>query len=310
MYTHHTRDRRAALAALLGAGYTQVNIAHEIGVDPSAVSRELARNANADGSYDARRAERKARERRKHAKLSSRSIEGHRMREAMIEALLAAHHSPEQIAGAFDISTHTTIYAWIERSRPDLKCYLRRRGSKRRKYGEARIPSRFQAAKRPIAKRPKIVEQRQRIGDWEGDTARGGDRKSALVVHAERTSGFVAAAALPRATADAVHETVRRMLKHVPVETITYDNGSEFALHKMIEKDLHARVYFARPGRPHERGTCENTIGLLREFFPKGTRFDTLPNSAVAGAVHNLNHRPRKRFSWKTPCQVFGHCCT
>lgn len=232
------------------------------------------------------------------------------MREAMIAAFLMAHYSPEQIAGTFGISTHTTIYAWIERSRPDLKRYLRRRGRKRRKYGDARIPSRFQAAKRPIAERPTIVEQRRRIGDWEGDTARGGDRKSALVVHAERRSGFVAASALPRATADAVHETVRRMLKHMPVETITYDNGSEFALHKMIENDLHARVYFARPGHPEERGTCENTIGLLREFFPKGTRFDTLHNSAVAKAVRNLNHRPRKRLSWKTPCQVFGHCCT
>lgn len=232
------------------------------------------------------------------------------MREAMIEALLAAHHSPEQIAGAFGISTHTTIYAWIERSRPDLKRYLRRRGNRRRRYGTARIPSRFQAAKRPLAERPKIVEQRSRIGDWEGDTARGGDRTSALVVHTERRSGFVAAAALSRATADAVHEAARATLARVPVETITYDNGSEFALHKMIERDLRARVYFARPGHPEERGTCENTIGLLREFFPKGARFDTLRTSAVARAVRNLNHRPRKRLSWKTPCQVFGYCCT
>lgn len=292
------------------AGYAQASVAQEIGSHPSAVSRELSRNAGEDGSYDARRAERKARERRSNAKVPSRSIEGHAMREAMIEALLAAHCSPEQIAGAFGISTHTTIYAWIERSRPDLKRYLRRRGRKRRKYGDARIPSRYQAAKRPLAERPNIVAQRRRIGDWEGDTAKGGDRKSALVVHAERRSGFVAASALSRATADAVHETTRRMLMHMPVRTITYDNGSEFALHKMIERDLHARVYFARPGHPQERGTCENTIGLLREFFPKGTHFDTLHNSAVAKAVHNLNHRPRKRLSWKTPCQVFGHCCT
>ena len=168
------------------------------------------------------------------------------MREAMIGALLEAHYSPEQIAGAFGVSTHTTIYAWIERSRPDLKRYLRRRGRKRRNYGEARIPSRFQAAKRPLAERPKIVEQRSRIGDWEGDTARGGDRKSALVVHAERRSGFVAASALARATADTVHKVTRMTLARIPVETITYDNGSEFALHRMIERDLHARGYFAR----------------------------------------------------------------
>ena len=130
-------------------------------------------------------------------------------------------------------------------------------------------PSPYQVAKRPIAERPLVVAERSRIGDWEGDTARGGDRKSALVVHTERKSGFVAASALPRASADAVHATAVSTFKALPVSTITYDNGSEFALHRMIENDTNAEVFFARPGHPEDRGTCENTIGLLREFFPK-----------------------------------------
>jgi IS30 family transposase len=164
--------------------------------------------------------------------------------------------------------------------------------------------------KTPVAERPLIVAQRSRVGDWEGDTARGGDKKSVLVVHTERKSGFVTARPLARATADAVHATAVSTFKGLPVSTITYDNGSEFALHQMIENDLSAPVYFARPGHPEERGTCENTIGLLREFFPKGTRFDIIQSSVVAKAVWNLNHRPRKRHSWQTPCTMFGHCCS
>lgn len=310
MYSHVKHDKRVALAALMRAGYTQAGAAREIGVDPSTVSRELRRNAGENGLYEVLPIEKKIRERCARAKHGARSIERHRMREAVVVALLAAHYSPEQIAGAFHISTHTTIYTWIKRSRPDLKRCLRRRGKRRRKYGDARNPSPYQVAKRPIAERPSIVAERSRIGDWEGDTARGGDRKSALVVHTERKSGFVAASALSRASADAVHATAVNTFKALPVSTVTYDNGSEFALHRMIENDINAEVFFARPGHPEERGTCENTIGLLREFFPKGTRFDTMRDSVVAKAVWNLNHRPRKRLSWQTPCDVFGHCCT
>ena len=310
MYEHIRHDQRVALAALARAGYTQAGAAREIGVDPSTVSRERRRNTGEDGLYDIRCADRRARSKRAGAKKATRTIEGHAMREAVIEALLVAHHSPEQIAGTFHISTHTTIYAWVERTRPDLKRCLRRRGKRRRKYGDARNPSPYQVAKRPIAERPLVVAERSRIGDWEGDTARGGDRKSALVVHTERKSGFVAASALSRASADAVHATAVSTFKALPVSTITYDNGSEFALHRMIENDTNAEVFFARPGHPEDRGTCENTIGLLREFFPKGTRFDIIRDSDVARAVWNLNHRPRKRLSWQTPCAVFGHCCT
>lgn len=310
MYSHVKHDQRVALAALLRAGYTQAGAAREIGVDPSTVSRELRRNAGEDGLYEVRPIEKMIRERYARVKQRARTIERHRMREAVVAALLVAHYSPEQIAGAFHISTHTTIYAWIERSRPDLKRCLRRRGKRRRKYGDARNPSPYQVAKRPIAERPLVVAERSRIGDWEGDTARGGDRKSALVVHTERKSGFVAVSALSRASADAVHATAVDTFKAFPVSTVTYDNGSEFALHRMIENDINAEVFFARPGHPEDRGTCENTIGLLREFFPKGTRFDTMRDSVVAKAVWNLNHRPRKRLSWKTPCAVFGHCCT
>ena len=118
------------------------------------------------------------------------------------------------------------------------------------------------------------------------------------------------ARSLPRATADVVQRETTQMLRRYPVHTITDDNGSEFALHQLIERNINAPVYFARPGHPEERRTCENTIGLIREFFPKRTDFATLSNRQVSDALWLLNHRPRKCLSWQTPCRVFGYCCT
>ena len=309
MYHHIKRDDRVALAALTRAGHSQASCARERGVHRSTISRERRRNAEQDSSYDARRADKRARERRALSKKASRTIDGHLMRSGIIRALIKARYSPEQVAGTFGISTHTTIYTWIRRTHPELRQYLRRKGKKRRRYGLAEVPSRYQAAKRSIEERPVRVATRATVGDWEGDTARGGDRKSALVVHTERKSGFLVATPVARATSDTVYAEAVRALKSLPVTTITYDNGSEFALHKLIEESLGASVYFAHPHHPWERGTCENSIGLLREFFPKGTRFDIIRTSDLAKAVWNINHRPRKRLSWSTPCQVFGYCC-
>ncbi len=310
MYTQLRRDQRVALATLRCAGYSQARTASAIGVSTSTLSRELRRNARMDGTYDARSAGRTARVRRAGAKHHTRILEHHTTLARIIELRMRATLSPEQVAHEVHGISHASIYAWIARSRPDLTQYLRRRGKKRRRYGTVGILSRYQAAKRPLANRPRIVATRARIGDWEGDTARGGNRTSALLVYAERKSRFVVARTLVRATADAVYAETIRLLRAHPVHTITDDNGSEFALHRGIEANLGVRVYFARPGHPEERGTCENTIGLIREFFPKGTNFATVSRRRVARALWLLNHRPRKCLFWQTPCRVFGSCCT
>ena len=250
-----------------------------------------------------------ARARRRAAKHTARIIESDPGISGYIEGLLRRTLSPEQIGHVTREASHTTIYAWISRTRPDLKVCLRRRGKKRRRYGTARVPSRYQAAKRPITERPSVVASRTRLGDWEGDTARGKE-KSALLVYAERKSRYVVAQSLSRATADTVQHETKQLLDGFPVHTITDDNGSEFALHRMVEQDLDAQVFFARPGHPEERGTCENSIGLLREFFPKRTDFSTITSRQVSDALWLLNHRPRKCLSWRTPCEVFGYCCT
>lgn len=310
MYQHINHDIRVALVALKKAGLSNAECAREIGVHRSTIGRELLRNSSDNNEYSVRYANKHSLEKRKHSKLKYRSIENNKEVILQIEGFLKLRTSPEQIAGTYNISTHTTIYSWIKRSRPDLRQYLRRKGKKRRVYGTSHIKSRYQANKRSIHERPMIVQKRYRVGDWEGDTARGKDRKSALLVYTERKSGFVEADRLKRATSDAVHTATKVLLSNTIIHTITYDNGSEFALHKMIERDLGVNVYFADKGKPYQRGTNENSIGLLREFFPKAINFGNVTDRQVSEAVWNINHRPRKRHSWRTPCEVYGGCCT
>jgi IS30 family transposase len=183
----------------------------------------------------------------------------------------------------------------LERN-PHLKQYLRRQGKRRRRYGTKRIPSRYQANKRSIHERPPI----QSIGHWEGDTVLGSERKLRIVTYVDKVSGYLIAAKT-LGGADAIHHQAKRQFRGMPCNSITYDNGSEFALHQLIERDCNTTVYFADPGAPHQRGANENCNGLLRQYFPKGSSFATITNSDVQKAVTKLNNRPRKRLNYLTP---------
>jgi IS30 family transposase len=158
---------------------------------------------------------------------------------------------------------------------------------------------------KPIHDRPANVEERIRIGDWEGDTIIGKERKLRIVTYVDRKSGFLIAG-LTTAKADDIHFHAKQGFKTRICRTITYDNGSEFALHKMIERDTKAFVYFADKGKPQQRGTNENTNGLLRQYFPKGSSFATITDKDVQRAVRRMNNRPRKRLNYLTPRQVFN----
>jgi IS30 family transposase len=309
MYHHITTYHRAALAALLRAGLTQKEAAKELGIDPSTVSRELKRNPRDDGIYDARSAGRKTQARRTISKERYRKIENDTVLATSIEGLLRATYSPEQITATLKSISPPTIYTWIKHTRPDLQQYLRRRGKRRRRYGTAQIPSRYQAAKRSIDTRPPNIGRRRRLGDWEGDTARGGNRISALLVYTERKSRYLMGVPLAQATGDIVRMETKKLFTKKPLHTITYDNGSEFSLWQFIERDLHTTIYFAHAGHPEERGSNENGIGLLREFFPKGTNFDPAMKNLVKQALYLINHRPRKCLGWRSACEVFGEGC-
>ena len=184
----------------------------------------------------------------------------------------------------------------------NLRCQKKRR----KRYGKAErrgtIPNRLS-----IEDRPAIVETRSRIGDWEADTVIGKNHRQAIVSIVERKTGFTLIQKVERKTAQAVSQAMIGLLKpyRKKVRTITSDNGKEFAGHEEIAKKLKADFYFAHPYSSWERGTNENTNGLIRQYFPKNRDFTTITQQEIDTAMERLNNRPRKRLGFQTPNQVF-----
>jgi IS30 family transposase len=280
---------------MLRAGYKQKDIAKVLGVTPSAISQEIQRNKNKDGSYRAHSARLKALKRRKFSKIKYRKIDNNPDLIKTIEKDLCPLVSPEVIAHQNSIC-HQTIYNWIYRNRKDLLSKLPQRGRKRRKYGSKR------AIKQGWTKDVRTIDEiPESIILWEGDTIKGGT-KSRVLTHVEQTSLKLRADLLKDGTADSVHAK----LKEKPIEgDILYDRGSEFALWKMIERDTHSNLYFADPYSPHQRGKNENTNGRLRRVFPKKFNFDTIEQSQLDKIVHLMNNTPRKSLNWRTPDEVY-----
>src|SRR5680860_1481493 len=297
MYKHIKRDDRVCIALMLKQGHLGTGIAKELGFHRTSISREIERNSDENGIYKVYLAN------KKESKVKKRIIDNNQTIRGEVIKYLKRDFSPEQIDGTFNLTSFMTIYRYVKRN-PELRRYLRRQGKQRRRYGTKANLTRYQANKHSIHDRPTEVNTRMRIGDWEGDTIVGKERKLRIVTYVDRMSGFLIAN-LTTAKADAIHSLVKQQFRKKPCLTITYDNGSEFALHKMIERDTQAFVCFADKGKPQQRGTNENTNGLLRQYFPKGSSFATLTNNDVQRAVHKLNSRPRKGLNYLTPQQVF-----
>jgi IS30 family transposase len=313
MGKHLTFEQRCQLEALRGAGLTQAAIAEAIGTSQSAVSRELGRNRGGRG-YRGKQAQEKAESRRSMASRAPRKMTQDVV--AVIEAKLRTEQlSPQQISGwmaqtqAISVS-HERIYRHIwadKRAGGDLHKQLRRSGKKYNKRsatsaGRGVIPGRID-----ISERPAIVEQRIRIGDWEADTIVGAGHKGAILSLVERVSKYTILHKLDAATADnTTRAIISRLRPHrCRVHTITADNGKEFAGHQKIAKRLDAGFYFATPYHAWERGLNENTNGLVRQYFPKGTAMATLTHTAVRRVQNLLNSRPRKTLAYKSPNEVF-----
>lgn len=307
MYTHLKRDQRVALAALLRAGYSQHQAATEISVHQSTVSREIARN-NLQGRYHAGHANVLARIRRGKSRAAERAIENDPALARRIEQRLHPLVSPEVVAHDEPI-THTTIYTWLYRSRPDLLSRLPQRGKKRRRYGSKRSAKQgWTRLVRPIDERPPAVEKRLRVGDFEGDTVRG--RNGSLLTLTDRKSRYEVAVKIPGEYCDAVHAAIIERRKILHAQSFTFDRGSCFSLWRMIERDTDAVVYFAHPRSPWERGTNENANGRLRRVFRKRFNFATVKQRDIDAVVRLMNHTKRKCLNWRTPCEVFERCCT
>ena len=308
-YTQLTREQRYQIHAYGKAGLSQSETAVQLQVHKSTISREMGRNRGRRG-YRPKQAQ---------ARCDLRRAESYRPRIGVsewerVEALIRREWSPVQVRdrlveeGQRPIS-HEWIYQYVCRDKQAggrLYRFLRCQRQRRKRYG--RPERRGQLVNRvSIEERPAIVARRSRIGDWEGDTLIGRHQRGVLVSLVERKSGYTVLAALRRRTASAFREATVRLLRphRARVHTLTLDNGKEGAQHEKIATSLAARVYFAHPYCSWERGTNENTNGLIRQYFPKHRNLTTVTQRELDHAMHRLNHRPRKRLGFKTPHEVF-----
>lgn len=310
-YKQLTIEQRYQIYGLKKAGFDQSEIAGELKVNKSTISRELKRNVG-DRGWHPRQAQEKTRERRLACKNANKfSPEDW----VQVDILIRERLSPEQVSGRMAVEntlkiSHETIYTHIydeKRAKGDLWRHLRCQKRCRKRYGSGQERRGTLKNRVSIDDRPNIVDLKERIGDWEGDTVIGRDHKGAMVTLADRASRYTLATMLPGKHADGVTAAVTRLLKphKRKCHTVTFDNGKEFAGHEEIAKELKLDVYFAHPYHSWERGLNENTNGLLRQYFPKGTLFETVTEAEVQAAVTALNHRPRKILGFRSPFEVF-----
>lgn len=312
-YRQLTQQQRYQIIGLREAHQSMREIARQVGCHNSAVSRELRRNRTDEGVYDPAQAQRASDRRRRSADKSDKRNPGVIL---WIRHLLREAWSPEQIAGFMKrigkiCVSHQWIYNLIHRDKAAggtlwTHCRLpqsrRHKRSLAKEAGLGKIPDRT-----GIEEREADVEKRLTIGHWEGDTVLKGHKDSALVTLVERRSGYLKIGQLPKVTAAATANRIIKLLQPLrgAVLTITFDNGSEFAAHKKVEKALAASTYFCDPYKSCQRGTNENTNGLIRQYFPKGTDFATVSKAAIRKVERALNSRPRKRLGYRTPAEVF-----
>lgn len=318
-YHHITPTQRNNLSLLLHTGTKKKDIARLLNKHRSTIYRELKRNAAKNKvGYSARLAKRQTKERRISANARFRRFENDKALKQKVIKKLRRYWSPEQIAGRLKNNNKAvigkdTIYKLIYREKPHLVKYLRcQKGKYRRRYGtrirEKQRKQQEEAKKKRIDQRPEVVENRQRLGDWEGDTIIGTDRKTAILTHVDRRSGLLLADKLEKATGKETSQTTIRRFKKVPrskKRSITYDNGKEFSEYEAISKYAKMEIYFAYPYHSWERGTNENTNGLIRQFFPKKTSFNNLGQEELNKVVNLINNRPRKRHNYLTPNEMF-----
>ncbi len=319
-YSHLTENERYVISHLHVAGFTLREIARRIDRHHTTISRELKRNGPEYDCtvywYDWTHPEalsRRHKARHQRRKSNQRVIK-------YVKRKLREDWSPETIAEKLKIDypdddqmrvSHETIYRWIysdANAGGTLYHHLRRKRKKRRRQGRYGSGRRFIPGRVSISERPAIVETRERFGDWEGDTVEGKKSTGYFATHVERKSRYLIAAKLHNKKAETLTLKSIKAFWRIPKKlrkTLTVDNGKEFARFKELEDNTGLAVYFADPYSSWQRGTNENTNGLLRQYFPKGTDFRKVTEEDLAFAVKKLNHRPRKCLGYQSPHEVF-----
>ena len=310
-YSQLTREQRYQIYALLKKNHTQSDISAIVGAHKSTISREIRRNSGGRG-YRPKQAHSMALQRRED-KVRFGIADSTWQR---VEQLLREDWSPEQVclwlweAGEQTVS-HESIYQyvyWDKECGGDLYTHLRCKKQRRKRYGSYDRRGKL-INQVSIDERPEVVEQRIREGDWELDTIIGKNHKQAIVSMTERVLRLTYLYKVETKDAESVEQAVVRTLKAkaLPVLTLTADNGREFGNHENIARALDADFYFAHPYSSWERGANENSNGLVRQYFPKGTDFSTITQKDLNRVERKLNNRPRKCLDMKTPNQVaFG----
>ncbi len=314
MAHHLTLEEREVIAQMRSRGQRPTEIAKRLGRADSTISRELRRNRSPNGYWAVaaqEKAERRRRQRLRVGKLQRRALRRY------VQQRLRQRWSPDQIAARSRRDfphnrrqqvSHQTIYAWIEAQEgagKHWRAYLRSAGWRRRDRGNrGRIP-----AATSIEGRPTVVDRRSRYGDWEGDTVVGAGRRGGVITLVERKSGYLLMGKVSNLQAATVRQSAAVLYRATPPrlrKTLTLDNGKEFAEHQQLEADASLKIYFAKPYCAWQRGSNENTNGLVRQFFPKGTDLADVPEHRFTKVQHLLNDRPRKRLGYRTPREVLG----
>ena len=313
MYRQITSEERYRISALRREGYCPAAIARRLGRHRGTISRELERNCSPwDGSYRPSKAQEQANGRRSRSRRNRRFEHRDWKR---VESLLREDWSPEQVSGSLRRTgvlsiSHETIYryVWEDRARggalyQHLRCATKQR---RKRYGRYDSRGRL-AGKRHISQRPASVERRHAVGHWEIDTVMGTGNDDCIVTLVERATGYLLIGKLAARNMEAAAERTIELVRKYPekFQTITADNGTEFHSYKDVEKATGVRFYFATPHHSWERGTNENTNGLIRQYLPKRTSMAHVTQRDCNAIARQLNVRPRKRYDYQTPEERF-----
>lgn len=320
-YNQLSLEERAVIAGLLREGMSVRGIAKELCRAPSTISREIRRNFPTDlkAGHLALRAERKA-DRRRRCSHKRPRLKNDFIRQYVREKLCLGW-TPEQIAGRLkrehptETTNHESIYLYLYfEARELLPLLPRSRKNRQRRTYTLKGKARKIANITSITERPGYIEHRKELGHWEVDTVYSSKGKSALLVLSERKSRYTTIAKLPCRTAKLTRRSIIKQLKTLPStlrKTLTFDNGTENTEHLLIDKALSLQSYFCLPYHSWQKGTVENSIGILRRNFPKNTNFDHVSTHQISSFQRLLNNRPRKCLAFQTPSEVFNSsCCT
>jgi len=319
-YGHLTLSERETIGNMHYAGHGPTSIARVLQRSPSTISRELLRNGTANG-YRAHAAHARSLSRRSQRPIV-RKLD-HPPLQMEVRRMLSCCWSPDEASGRLQRDhpgdgkmhvSHQTIYRWLW-SNPAVYEDVRdglRHGRYRRRRTSRRVLIRNRVS---IRQRPPIVEERSRVGDWEGDTIVGKGHHGYVATFVDRRSGYLVASRMRDKRARSLNRAAERAFRAVPESarySLTVDNGTEFAKHELLSHRLQLSIYFADPYSSWQRGTNENTNGLLRQFLPKSQNLLDVSPTTLAFHVSRLNNRPRKRLGYLTPAEVFHqqltHC--